>query len=77
MHARKEKPSPEALLALFMTDSLVPIRALFSIYSQSTFYKWRREGLPVYCVPGTGNCVKPTELKKFMEALARKEAEAA
>jgi hypothetical protein len=68
---RDEKSSEsEALLSFFVTDTLVPLRKLYSVASKETFRQMRSQGLKTYKLPGFGVCVRPSELKIFLDELS-------
>lgn len=70
MHTKQEKPTAESLVALVALDAPIPIRAMFGVFSRSSFYKWKREGLQLLDIPGAGKCVRPSELKAFLDSHA-------
>ena len=59
-----------ALASLVLADVLIPERKLHGVFSRTTLWKMRREGLPVYKVPNAGTCIRPSELKSFLECRA-------
>ena len=64
------KTEAEALLSFFVTDTLVPMRKLYGLASKETFRQFKAQGLKTYKLPGFGVCVRPTELKKFLDDLS-------
>lgn len=71
--ATLEEESCDALVSFFVLDILTPIRRLYGIASRETFRKLRSRGLKVYKVQDLGNCVRPSELKKFLDDTAIRE----
>lgn len=63
----KNKPDAESLTAFFVIDALTPLRKLHNIASKETWRKLRAQGLKTYKVRGLGVCVRPTELKLFLD----------
>jgi hypothetical protein len=59
-----------ALAALVLADVLIPERKLHGVYSRTTLWKMRKDGLPSYKVPNLGTCFRPSELKHYLECRA-------
>ena len=59
-----------ALASLVLADVLIPERKLHGVYSRTTLWKLRRDGLPSYKVPHIGTCFRPSELKHHLECQA-------
>lgn len=62
--------SLDAFVGFFVLDILIPIRRLYGIASRESFRKLRQEGLKVYKVANLGVCVRPSDLKKFLDEQA-------
>ena len=60
-----------ALASLVLADVLIPERKLHGVFSRTTLWKMRRDGLAVYKVPNVGTCIRPSELKQFLECQAK------
>ena len=73
----QEKVSKEdsCLLSFFVMDMLVPVRKLYGVASRQTYQNFRAQGLKTYKVKGLGVCVRPSELKKFLEGMVEGEGE--
>lgn len=60
----------EALLSFFVSDIMVPIRKLYSLSSKETFRQFKAQGLKTYKLPGFGVCIRPSELKQFLDDIS-------
>ena len=67
MVGKKGKPDAESITAFFILDVLTPLRKLYNIASKETWRNLRAQGLKTYKVSGLGVCVRPSELKKFLD----------
>lgn len=63
----KSKPDAESLTAFFVLDVLTPLRKLHNIASKETWRKLRAQGLKTYKVSGLGVCIRPSELKLYLD----------
>ena len=59
-----------ALAALMLADVLIPEKKLHSVYSRTSLWRLRQNGMPVYKVPSVGVCVKPSDLKEHLQCTA-------
>ena len=64
------KPDAESVTAFFVLDILTPLRKLHGIASKETWRKLRAQGLKTYKVTNLGICVRPSELKLFLDEQA-------
>lgn len=78
-------PNAECLTALVVLDALVPESRFYgTLACRSTFKNWERRGgkdalgntrkLPVHQVAGIGRAIRPSELKAFLDAIAKRKA---
>jgi hypothetical protein len=65
-----EHSAVPALSSLMLSDVLIPERKLYDVYSRTTLWKMRNDGLPCYKVPNVGTCIRPSELKEYLECKA-------
>ena len=62
-----KKADAESLTAFFVLDVLTPLRKLHNIASKETWRNLRAQGLRTYKVRGLGVCIRPSELKLFLD----------
>lgn len=64
------KTEAESLLSFFVSDMMVPVRKLYSLSSKETFRQFKAQGLKTYKLPGFGVCIRPSELKQFLDDIS-------
>ena len=67
---KTEADDVDALLSMCALDMLVPMRKFYNVISKETFRKFRAQGLKTYKVRNLGVCLRPTELKLFLDELS-------
>jgi len=60
----------DVLMSMCVMDMLIPVRRFYRVISKETFRKFRAQGLKTYKLRGLGVCLRPTELKAFLDELS-------
>ena len=66
----EEAKDIDVLMSMCVLDMLIPVRKFYKVISKETFRKFRAQGLKTYKLKGLGVCIRPSELKLFLDELS-------